>query len=225
MLDTLFDQFDSIVFVDTETSGLNPRTDEIIELGILRVVRSNELLDIDRETGMLIRLSPGRKLSYNITQITGITQLMLDSGGAEKAAACQALAEVLGHGSPLVVAYNAHFDLSFLYHFLLGFGMENVLSNVKMLDALTVFRDRREYPHKLDNAVAAYTLAAKNTHRAIDDARTTYELLCAMDAEEADLDRYINLFGYNPKYGITGSRITSVRYLPQLYKREKKLYE
>jgi DNA polymerase-3 subunit epsilon len=40
-------------------------------------------------------------------------------------------------------------------------------------------------------------------------------------------DRYINLFGYNPKHGISGKKISSVTYLPQPYNRPKgaKLYE
>lgn len=225
MLDRLFDQFDSIVFIDLETTGLDPRADEIIELGALRVVRSDGNLRMDGELSTLIKLSPGRQLNATITKITGITQPMLEHDGADKRGAGQALVEILGTGTPLVVAYNAQFDLGFLYHFLLGFGMENVLTNVRLLDALTVYRDRRDYPHKLADAVAAYTLQEENTHRAIDDARAVFSLLCAMDAEHDDLDRYLNIFGFNPKYGITGSRISSVRYIPQPFTREGKIYE
>ena len=93
-----------------------------------------------------------------------------------------------------------------------------------MLDALTVYRDRRPFPHKLCDAVAAYSLVSQNTHRAIDDTKATYELLCAMDAEEPDLHRYINLFGYNAKYGVSGQRISSVSYRPQGYENKTKLY-
>ncbi len=225
MLGRLFDQFDSIVFIDVETSGLDSRTDEIIELGALRVVRTDGTICTDGELSMLIRMSPGRRLSETITKITGITQPMLDGDGIEKRDACQALAEILGTGRPLVAAYNAQFDLGFLYHFLRSFGMENVLSHVKLLDALTVYRDRRDYPHKLADAVTAYTLQAENTHRAINDAKAVFSLLGAMEAEQDDLDRYINIFGYNPKYGITGSRISSVRYIPQPFARERKIYE
>ena len=54
-----------------------------------------------------------------------------------------------------------------------------------------------------------------HSHRAIDAVRATAELLRAMQAERADLDRYVDLFGYSPKYGVSGPRIGSVRYLPQ----------
>ena len=95
----------------------------------------------------------------------------------------------------------------------------------KMLDAMTVYKDRREYPHKLENAIEAYGLHGQNTHRAIDDARATLELLDAMASEEDDILHYVNLFGYNPKYGVSGPRISSVTYRPQSLFPKGKLYE
>ena len=115
--------------------------------------------------------------------------------------------------------------LCFLYFFLHRFGKAEILKGIKMLDAMTVYKDRRPYPHKLQNAIDAYGLVTQNTHRAVDDARATLELLYAMAAERDDLDRYINLFGYNPKYGVSGPRISSVRYIPQGYHETQKLYE
>ena len=96
---------------------------------------------------------------------------------------------------------------------------------VKMLDAMTVYKDRRPYPHKLANAVEAYQLQTQNTHRAIDDATATWELLEAMEGECADLMRYINLFGYNPRFGVPKPAIRSITYKPQGYDRTCKLYE
>ena len=64
-----------------------------------------------------------------------------------------------------------------------------------------------------------------NSHRAIDDVKATVEVLKAMDAERSDLCRYVNLFGYNPKYGVEGRRIRSVRYVPQPYNSGRLLYD
>ena len=50
-------------------------------------------------------------------------------------------------------------------------------------------------------------------------------LLEAMAEEEDDLQRYINLFGFNPRYGVEGRRIGSVTYRPQPYNSRCKLYE
>jgi len=225
MLNHLFEQFDSIIFLDVETSGLDPKEDEIIELGILRVFRDGSGETCEETVSLLIRLSEGRQLSETITKITGITQAMLDSDGVEKEAVCDILTAMFGVGKPLLVAYNAQFDLCFLYYFLCAFGKEVVLQNIKMIDALTVYKDRRDYPHRLENAVASYALETKNTHRAVDDAIATYSLLCVMEDEQDDIDRYINLFGFNPKFGVTGPKISSVKYVPQPYKRTQKAYE
>jgi len=225
MLNHLFEQFDSIIFLDVETSGLDPKNEEIIELGILRVFRDGSDEPCEEKVSLLIRLSEGRQLSEPITKITGITQAMLDSDGVEKAAVCDILTAMFGTGKLLLVAYNAQFDLCFLYYFLRAFGKEVVMQNVKMLDALTVYKDRRDYPHRLENAVASYALETKNTHRAVDDAIATYSLLCVMEDEQDDLDRYINLFGFNPKFGVSGPKISSVKYVPQPYTRTQKAYE
>ena len=79
--------------------------------------------------------------------------------------------------------------------------------------------DRRAYPHKLANAIIAYDLTGKvqNSHRAIDDVLALFEVLKAMDDEREDLGSYVNLFGYNPKYGVSGRRIVGVRYEPQSF--------
>ena len=187
---------------------------------MLRVSRTGETREFDK----FIRLSPGRSIPPKIVELTGITGAMLENEGVSKEEACTALADMLSLERPLLVAYNAQFDLGFLYYFLNGFGKAGVLKNIQMLDALTVYRDRRPFPHKLCDAVAAYSLVSQNTHRAIDDTKATYELLCAMDAEEPDLHRYINLFGYNAKYGVSGQRISSVSYRPQGYENKTKLY-
>ena len=68
------------------------------------------------------------------------------------------------------------------------------------MDLLTVYRDRRAFPHRLASAIEAYNLQdqVQNSHRAIDDVLATVAVLEAMAAERGDLTHYINLFGYNP---------------------------
>ena len=161
---------------------------------------------------LLLRLSPGRTLPPFITQLTGITEEQLEQEGVEKADACEAFCNLLGGGErTLLAAYNAQFDLNFLYYLLQPLGLVSVLRKPRFLDALTVYRDRRDYPHKLCNAIEAYGLTeAENSHRAVDDARATVLLLEAMATEKDDLMRYIDLFGTHPKYGMSGKKIASV---------------
>ena len=116
--------------------------------------------------------------------------------------------------------------LIFMFWFLRPLGLTELLKKPRFLDALTVYRDRRDYPHKLCNAIEAYGLTdAVNSHRAVDDARATVRLLEAMAAERDDLEKYIDLFGTHPKYGLSGRPIASVTYRPQPYRRTVPLYE
>ena len=95
------------------------------------------------------------------------------------------------------------------------------------MDLLTVYKDRHSYPHKLCNAIEVYDLAGKvvNSHRAVDDVLATVEVMKAMEAEKADLEHYVNLFGYNPKYGVEGKPIGTVTYKPQKFDPPAPLYE
>ena len=63
-----------------------------------------------------------------------------------------------------------------------------------------------------------------NSHRAIDDVLATVEVMKAMEAEKADLQCYVNLFGFNPKYGVSGKPIGSVTYKPQTFDPPAPLY-
>ena len=127
----------------------------------------------------------------------------------------------------MLLAYNAHFDLSFLFYMLLRDGDPAILQGKDKLDLLTVYKDRRSYPHRLCNAIEAYGLTGKvvNSHRAVDDVLATVEVMKAMEAERDDLLRYVNLFGYNPKYGIGGKPIGSITYKPQRFDPIAPLYE
>jgi len=225
MLDYLRERFDRIIVFDTETTGIDCKKDEIIEVGILEASLKNGKPELVRSDDLLIRLSEEKSLPPFITELTGITDEMLLRDGIGKDTAARKIASYLQSDRTLLVAYNAQFDLCFLFYFLHSFGLAHLLKGVKMLDAMTVYKDRREYPHKLKNAIEAYGLSGENTHRAVDDAAATVELLWAMADECDDLHMYINLFGYNPKYGVSGPKISSVTYVPQGYREANKLYE
>ena len=223
-MESLWKRFDRIVVFDTETTGIEFGKDRIIELGAVCLEDGRETDCMDA----LIRLPEGQKLPPFITELTGITDAQLEAEGMDQREAAQQFCSLLeGAERPLLVAYNAQFDLNFLYWFLRPYGWGGVLKAPRFLDALTVYRDRRDYPHKLCNAIEAYDLGehAVNSHRAVDDARATVLLLEAMSAERNDLERYIDLFGTHPKYGVSGRAISSVTYRTQPYRRTAPLYE
>ena len=223
-MESLWRQFDRLVVFDTETTGIEFGKDTIIELGAVSMEKGGETGSMDR----LVRLPEGKCLPPFITNLTGITDEQLQTEGVEPEEAARDFCALLeGAERPLLVAYNAQFDLNFLYWFLRPCGRVGVLRAPRFLDALTVYRDRRDYPHKLCNAIEAYGLEDRvvNSHRAVDDARATVALLEAMAAERDDLERYLDLFGTHPKYGLSGRKISSVTYRPQSYRRTVPLYK
>ena len=226
-LETLFARYEKLVVFDTETTGLSPNRDEIIEFSAAILEYQAERAVVTREYDNLVALSPGRLVPPKIQALTGITNRDLQERGIPKAQLCQDVAELIAGERTLLLAYNAHFDLSFLFYTLMRNGNAAILKGKDKLDLLTVYRDRRDYPHKLNDAITAYGLEdqAVNSHRAVDDARAAAVLLEAMAAERDDLDRYVDLFGSSPKYGVSGRRIASVEYRPQPYQRVRPLYE
>ena len=222
----LFAKYDRLVLFDTETTGLFFNRDEIIEFAAVVVEKRNGQPVVVEEYDELISLTPGNVVPPMIEKLTGITTQDLKEKGIPKTQVCADIARMIS-GNTLLLAYNAHFDLSFLFYLLLRNGDPMVLKGKDKLDLLTVYKDRHSYPHKLCHAIEEYGLAGKvvNSHRAVDDVLATVEVMKCMEDEKNDLMRYVNLFGYNPKYGLEGKPIGSVTYKPQSYQPATPLYE
>ena len=216
--EALFQKYDRLFLFDTETTGLLYSRDEIIEFAAVVLEQRDGQPVVVQEYDELISLSPGGFVPAKIEQLTGITNQDLRERGIPKTRVCCDIARML-EGNTLLLAYNAHFDLSFLFYMLLRDGDPCILKGKDKLDLLTVYKDRRSYPHKLCNAIDAYGLTGKvvNSHRAVDDVLATVEVMKCMEEERDDLSNYVNLFGYNPKYGIEGKPIGSVTYKPQRF--------
>ena len=98
------------VIVDTETTGLNPDTDKIIEIGVV-------VFEFDPESGQAYRVTdtyggledPGRPISPEITEITGITNEMVAGQRMDDARIADLIA-----GASLIIAHNSKFDRPFL---------------------------------------------------------------------------------------------------------------
>ena len=218
----LFSKYDRLVLLDTETTGLQYSRDEIIEFSAVVLEKQG----VVREYDELITLSPGGFVPELIENLTGISNQDIRERGIPKTRVCRDIAEMI-HGNTLLLAYNAHFDLSFLYYMLLRDGDPMILKGKDKLDLLTVYKDRRSYPHKLCNAIEAYGLSGQvvNSHRAVDDVIATVAVMKEMEKERPDLENYVNLFGYNPKFGVDGKMIGSVTYKPQPYDSPIPLYQ
>ena len=226
MFQELFEKYDRLVLFDTETTGLQYDRDEIIEFAAVVVEQRDGEAVVVQEYDELITLSPGGFVPEQIEKLTGISNMDIRERGIPKTRVCRDISEMF-RGNTLLLAYNAHFDLSFLFYMLLRDGDPAILKGKDKLDLLTVYKDRRSFPHKLCNAIEAYRLQDQvvNSHRAVDDVLATVAVMGAMERERNDLMRYVNLFGYHPTYGISGKPIGSVTYKPQPYDSPIPLYE
>ena len=222
---SLFDRYDRLMVLDTETTGFGFSRDEVIQFSAVVLEQQDGKTVVAEQYDNLVTLSPGGFVPPKIQQLTGITDMDIMERGLPKTRVCQDIARLI-EGNTLLIAYNAHFDLSFLYYLLLRHGDPAILKGKDKLDLLTVYRDRRKPPHRLCNAIEAYGLSGKvvNSHSAIDDVLATVAVMEEMIREKDDLDNYVNLFGYLPQFGVDGKPIGSVNYRPQPYDQKEPLY-
>jgi DNA polymerase III epsilon subunit-like protein len=201
-----------IIFFDTETSGLECSDCKIIELAMLTVEDGQITEEYDKFVNI------GEPLAPKITEITGITNQMLKEGYDEKEIA-EDIVRRLTPGT-LMIAHNCQFDLSFVFSLLSRHFPDeafDIVSNVLWLDTLTVLKDRKEFPHKLKDAVHHYEIEPVNFHRAIDDTKALRDVTIALRDERNDLAEYVNIFGYNPKYGVSGIKFPFIEYKKQYF--------
>ena len=134
-LQSLFRRYHRLVLFDTETTGLGFQRDEIIEFAAVAVEQAPEGPKVVREYDELVTLSPGMFVPPQIVSLTGITDQDIRERGLPKTRVCRDIAELIA-GNTVLLAYNAHFDLSFLYYMLLRHGDPAILKGKDKLDLL-----------------------------------------------------------------------------------------
>lgn len=178
-----------ICIFDFETSGLNARGEQVIEMAALRVINGEIVTEFDT----LVSLQ-GRELAPKITEITGITPAMLERAMPEEIA-FKILRNIMGNS--LLVAHNAAFDLQFLHWAMQRIG--NKTFDNHFIDTMTISRARYTYPHTLGDMCRRLNIDLTGAHRALNDVRATHDLLLALHLEES-VEPWINRLGYLSKY-------------------------
>ena len=179
---------DTFVVFDIETTGLSKDRDNIIEIGAVKVEKG----------AVLARFStfvqPNMRIPEKITQLTGITDSMVENAPAIEAV----LPDFLDFaGDAVLVAHNAAFDMGFVTAAAKKWGKS--LSNT-VLD--TVELSRTLFPelpnHKLKTVAKHCGATLKNHHRAVDDAEATAEILifclAALAAQSVHTLQALNAF-------------------------------
>lgn len=151
----------NFVVLDLETTGLRALTDEIIEIGAIRVD-----LDSTEQLAFQILVKPKHRLPEKITEKTGITKEMLEKDGVSIEDALPQFIEFIGE-LPLVT-FNAEFDMAFLHSAAKGLGLS--LENPY---TCALKRARRAWPglrsYRLSALAKIGNLSEANTHRAVPD--------------------------------------------------------
>ncbi len=160
--------------LDLETSGGSPRLGAgITEIGVVKV-RGGKILGTFQSF-----VDPGHALPYFITELTGITDAMLVSAPFIDEI-LPTLFEFLGSADEtVVVAHNSPFDLSFLKAASLAHDM--AWPEYQTVDTARLARavlDRDEVINcKLSTLAQFFGAETSPTHRALDDAMATVDVL------------------------------------------------
>ncbi len=152
---------EEFICFDLETTGLSANTEKITEIGAVKVVNG----EITDTFGTLV--NPLKPISRKITEITGIDDNMVKDAPHETEA-LKSFFEFCGN-SPVFVAHNADFDMSFLRAAAQRVGIEfaeNYIDTLTMCRSM--FKDIKN--HKLDTVANYLKLKPFNHHRAVDDA-------------------------------------------------------
>jgi CRISPR-associated protein Cas2 len=161
--------FEKVIVIDLETTGLNIDKDQIIEIGAIKYVDG----EIINKFNTLIRTD--YPISNEIKDLTGISEeMLLDSGIDEKEALLQ-LRDYI-EKDYLIVCHNAKFDLSFLRNRFNKYQID-AISN-KVLDTLLEARKQiiNLANYKLRTIAEYYHLGYPEKHRALDDCFLTLQI-------------------------------------------------
>lgn len=156
---------------DVETTGLNPISDRIIEIGCCEFV---DFLPV-KEFSTLV--NAGKSVPAHVTKINNITNEMLNDAPKEDEVYyyfCSFIKDVL-EGRAIIVAHNANFDMNFLSNTLERLGFSGTLNYI---DTLELSRCYLKLSNHKQGTVAQYlNVRVSNAHRAGDDALVCGKIL------------------------------------------------
>ena len=155
--------------LDIETTGTDRSGDGITEIGVVKVRGGVRLAT------MATLVNPGRASTPTVIVLTGITDSMV-AAAPRIEAVLPTLQEFIGDA--VIVGHNVGFDMGFINTALRRSGREPFRGTI--VDTLPLARRllRDEVPNcRLGTLAARFRLSHRPTHRALDDALATAELL------------------------------------------------
>lgn len=153
---------DSYVSLDLETTGLNPKQDKIIEIGIVKVCAGE--ITAQMETFV----NPGRTLEQRIVELTGIEDKQL----ADAPDIAEVLPEALAFiGDDILLGHGVLFDYSFMKKAAVN---QRLVFEKKGIDTLKLARTfLPELKSRSLAFLCEYYEIEHSAHRALADAKAT----------------------------------------------------
>jgi DNA polymerase III epsilon subunit family exonuclease len=172
----------SFVGVDVETTGFDPRRDQIVEIGAVKV-QNGKLV---AEFATLVQID--RRIPFGARQVHGITNDMLV--GQPRIREAMVKFREFADGCVLVEHSDKAFDVGFLEH------ANGVPLGLPFINTCTL--SRKLFPfipkHSLAACCRRHGIVVDGAHRALGDARATAQLLvCLLEICEARYPRLQNL--------------------------------
>ena len=165
------------VVIDLEMTGLNPKTDKILELAAVRVRNGQEVAVYSRIVNPMV------PLSEKITELTGITAEEAEAGAPADESVSKFL-EFLGED--VLVGQNVIFDYSFLKQWAVNHKKpleKKAVDTLKLARAFLPAEQKKD----LESLCAYFAVERVHAHRALDDARETaqiFEILKSLYAND-----------------------------------------
>lgn len=172
----------AIALIDVETTGRDPNTDRIVELGI---AIGKDGVIIDRKSWLV---NPGRPIPDEAREVHGISDDMVKDAPTF-AAVAREIVDVLAGAIP--GAYNAEFDRGFLLAELERAGVErsalpaSLQKSVSWIDPLVWARELHKFEkgRSLGDVAARLGIALDTAHRATNDAEAALSVLYAFSRD------------------------------------------
>jgi DNA polymerase III subunit epsilon len=201
----------NLVFVDVETTGMNPVDNRIIEIGIVRV-----------EDGVVVKeysklVNPMAHIDPFIQNFTGITPDMIE-GAPTFYEIIDEVEEILSNA--VFVAHNVRFDYGFVKQEFKRFG-----KSFSSKQLCTVKLSRQFYPghrsYSLSALIERHGFVCPERHRALDDAKVCFQLLDQIkrDFDDKRISDSFKIFLQKPSLPgrISQNLITSLPESPGIY--------
>lgn len=162
-----------VVFLDLETTGLNPLTDDVIEIALYDP--SN-----DKKYSRLLPLNRSKTISNEIESLTGITNDMIEGLSPITSQDLDELIDEfdLKRKKVLIWAGMNMFDAHFLATLFINTGNKNFkhLNFVSAMDVIKKFADISFNSYSKDYLAKYLNINSKGSHRALSDCKIEAEI-------------------------------------------------